>query len=72
MLICDDCMNLCYIEGHFVEPIITITGNTSKTCELCLNERWRFYEMEKEHMQELMRRYRQLLNELDLTKLLDQ
>lgn len=71
MLICDECMGCCHIEDHEECEVVSSSYHDLR-CQICLRQVTRLYEMEKEHVRELMKKYKKLLGQLDLDKLLDE
>lgn len=63
-------MECCHIEDH-MECEVLSSKHQSCRCDLCQSMGYRLYEMEREHIRELMKKYKELLAQLDLEKLLD-
>lgn len=71
MIACDECMEILHIEDYYESEAILQRGEPDK-CSFCELNKSRYYEVEKEHLQNLMKKYKKLLGQLDLDKLLDE
>lgn len=69
--ICDSCMDIVHYEDVH-EDVLAVSKYNGCVCHICKAQCGRLYELKLEHIRNLFAKYNELLDQLDIPKLLDE